>query len=254
MKRIKWQQKSEKPSNDINLDRYFSALKDTDYTGSFSSIHDWLVRMDQSKLNHITLKQRVYQMIKYFSVHRVRFAVMSTILILGFIACTMPIEKEETFGYMLSGEITKNHEEAMSSIRALAWVDPSQLSVAIRELIEDQSAVEVKTKFAIVLPDAKRDEVESWKEELESLKGIHSIVLQPLEEMIKQPVYKAALGNFIKIKVHISEDQVEHTVRKHLELLHMGGIDVKHVTKPNGDRILEFVGDTISIQFIRSTH
>jgi len=68
MKRIKWQQKSEKPSNDINLDRYFSALKDTDYTGSFSSIHDWLVRVDQSKLNHITLKQRVHQMIKYFSV------------------------------------------------------------------------------------------------------------------------------------------------------------------------------------------
>ncbi len=238
MKRIKWRQKSEEPSNDIHLDRYFSALKDTDYQDSFSSTQDWLVRVNQSKLNQITLKQRIYQMIKYFSMHRIRFAVISTLLVLGFIACTMPVEKEETFGYMLSGEINQKHDEAMKTIKALSWVDPSQLSVAIHELIKNQNSVEEKTKFAIVLPDAKREEVEIWKKEIEALKGTHSIVLQPLEDTIEQPVYKAAFGNIFKIRAHVSEDQVEHNVREHLELLHMSGIDVKHVTKPNGDRIL----------------
>lgn len=243
MKPIKWWPRLGKPSNNIDLDRYFSTLKNVDYEDSFTDINNWLVRMNQSKdINYIkerTLKQRTHQMINYFGTHRVRFAVVIVALVVGFIACTMPIEQEKTIGYLLSGEIDKKNKEAMISINSFTWVDPTKLSVAIHEHKGNLKTIEEKTKFAIVLPDAEREQAERWKRDLESLDGAKAISLKLIEESVKRPAYEAALGNIFKMEVKVSEGQIENSIKEQLEFLHMEGIDVKHVTNLNGDRILE---------------
>jgi len=268
MKRFSRRRKPEMPSPNAEPDRYFAAWKSQAHETSFADVQAWLHRNVRSRPARRVLPQpRLQTIMTYFTLHRRRLALMSLLLATLFVACNLPVEQEETFGFMLSGEIGDEPLHVLPRVKALSWVQPGQMTLtqfqprAPEELekTKSQAAAEgqgtfafrtvADIRFAIVLPEADERQAASWKHELEAIDGVTGVTLEPLQAMVERPVYKAAFYSFrhsvqsdhsvTMFELKLDEGDVEHVIEERLENLRMHGIDAVHVTREDGQRVLE---------------
>ncbi len=250
--------RSSQPSaEDKVLSAHFDALRQVPADDSLPHVQAWLHRVGD-----VTVQPRRLQHRNSSVLERRALRYVAAGLLLA-AACTLPVEQEQTLAYVLSGRIAQAPAEARRTLAALSWVNPSQLTalgeVTIRRpdgtesveayvesgeaTINGKRVITPTSKFAIVLPPADKEQVQAWSHAAASVPGMISVASEPVQESVKRPALQAALVSMeFEFTPRVSEEQTEARIQKHLEGLNMIGVEVQHVTLPNGSRTLRLSG------------
>ncbi len=245
MRRLRWWRRPARPSADADLTPFFDRLRAHRHPDTFGAVQDWVHRQREAPAAEMQPHNLLTTMKASIShAGRMRLTLASVLVLLLVVACNVPVEQEETFGYVLSGTIDQNMGKAqMADLHDLFAAQEAQISVEpLLHEIKVDDAVTQRTlhRLAIPLPEASESEAYARLEDLRSL-GVMDLSIEPLETTVERPAYKAALHHVVHgmFEIKVDESVVEETIHGHLEKLEMSGFDVSHETDEHGNRTLK---------------
>ncbi|MCI0450047.1 MAG: hypothetical protein L0Y79_09740, partial [Chlorobi bacterium] len=219
MKQSNLSQKSEQMNKDKILENHFNEVKLEDYSESFPAVENWIYKTNiqlKNKQNENKQNERKLQKMKNFLfANKLRLAYSIVTLAVIIATCNMPVTQTETAGQVITLTVPTNNTDFAAKMSALPWIKNAQVS-SNGNTEEGLN----QTLYTIILPDATQEQAVNYGKELESLGGITTIKITPLDYDVKRPLYSAALDHFFSIKIDatgMSDQEVEQLVQKHLK-------------------------------------
>lgn len=243
---------------DAMLSPHFDALRAIPAVDSFPLVRAWL---DQAM--HSQRAERRVQPPRFARSlfhHPLRF--VTGVLVLA-AACSVPVAQEETLAYIISGRIAEPPATARTTLAGIPWVNPEHLTVlgevtwkhpdgteTVEAYVESGEAVvdgrkiiTPTSKFALVLPHSDARQAEARARVLSGVKGVISVVQEPVQERVRRPAIQAALVAMeLEFSAPVPESTVERRISEHLAGLSMSGVEVHFVTGRNGSRVIRLSG------------
>lgn len=239
MKRLKWWWRPNTSSPDVDLRRYFTALKDEEYQDSIQPVQAWIRRAEQQRRIPSSIQSKVTTMMNRMHPYRMRVAVASVLLAASFVACSIPVEQEETLGYMISGTVDETSaKQGEFTIAQVLDIEPGQVTYSERVYELASGDVERQQHFTVALPQATEGQALSGHRKLESMGGFNGISVQPLQEHVKRSVFGAAMQSLHLANEGGFEVKYEQAIKKYLDAHNLSDVTAGFYTKPNGDRVL----------------
>ena len=160
-----------------------------------------------------------------FKTPQIRLVWMSILIIVGIIACNIPVKYSETVGNILSWTILDTNGTAEEQVHALPWIQSADLSVKIEQI----NQTTLKT-FQAILRSITEAELEGILADITSLDGYQNYQLTPIEDHYTVPAYRAVLHSFINININASEMTDDEMIAAIQEQLTMQGLNPTLVT------------------------
>lgn len=161
----------------------------------------------------------------YFKTPQVRLVWMSALIILGIIACNIPVKYSETVGNILTWTILDANGTAEDQVNALPWTQSADLSVKIEQVNQT-----VLKTFHAILRSIPKAELEGILADITSLDGYQNYQLTPIEDHYTVPAYRAVLHSFINININTSGMSDDEMIAAIQDQLMMQGLNPTLVT------------------------
>jgi hypothetical protein len=210
-----------------------TVLKSEDYSGSYSRVETWL-RNKSVQIQNTNHERSLVKMKNYFFSHKFRFAYAVIFLALIIAACNMPVTTHETMGHVLAWTVPADNTAASSRIEGLSWIDKSKLTVN-----ENENNGKSETLYTLTLPGTTEEQVNAYRKDLESIAGVTSIKILPLNEDVKRPLYSAALHKFFRVNIdatNMTDTELQQEVTNKLKEAGIENPEVEIKTDENGKR------------------
>jgi hypothetical protein len=224
-----------------NKENYFSALKSEDYSGTFPEIENWLYKTN-IQIENQSKERKLRKMKKYFLANKLRLVYPIIFLAVLIAACSMPVTQTETAGSMMTWTVAKDNTEAQNKIILLPWLKNANLTS--NENVDNGKA---EMLYMAVLPNTSQEQINSYRKELESIGGITSLKINPINYDVKRPLYSAALNNFFRIDVDgstMNDKELEEQVVKKFKDAGMDNCpQINFTTDANGKRTIKMKVD-----------
>jgi hypothetical protein len=224
-----------------NKDNYFSALKSEDYSGTFPETENWIYKTN-IKLEEGRKERKLRKMKKYFLANKLRLVYPIIFLAVLIAACSMPITQTETAGNIMTWTVAKDNTEAQNKIILLPWLKNSNLTFN-----ENVNNGKEEMLYTAVLPNTSQEQINSYRKELESIGGITSLKINPVNYDVKRPLYSAALNDFFKVDVDgstLNDKELEEQVVKKFKEAGMDNCpEITFTTDANGKRTVKMKVD-----------
>jgi len=219
-------------------ERFKSVLKNEDYSNSFNRVETWL-RNKSVQNQNAKNKRSLVKMKNYFFSHKIRLAY--AVIFLAFIvaACNMPVTTHETMGHVIAWTIPEGNSGAADQVNELGWINRANLTMNENE---DYGRKEIL--YTLTLPETTEEQVNAYKQDLESIKDVTSIKILPLYDNVKRPLYSAALYRFFRINVNATNMTDAELQQEITDKLREAGVvnienpDIEIKTDENGRRMI----------------
>lgn len=218
--------------NLIHMDKYWLSLKNQNHNNSFGRVKSWLYDVENQK-SSIKKERKTNKMKNFIIANKYKFATVILAALLIY-ACNLPVTQEKTVGHVLSWTVNGNDMEVTSKIENLNWIDKKQLKKEIT-VKDDLNAI----TYNLILPNSTEEQIIAYKKDLESINGIKSINVLPLQESVTRPVYSEVLHSVFKIDIDAtnkSDEEVINDITKQLENAGLENVDVHFERQPEGYR------------------
>jgi hypothetical protein len=142
----------------------------------------------------------------------------------------MPVTQTESAGQMITLTVPAENSGFAAKLNSLPWIKDAQVTAN-----ENTGNGAASIMYTIVLPDATEEQVKNYGKQLESLGGISTIKIHPMNYDVKRPLYSAALDHFFSIKIDatgMNDDELKQNVEKHLT---KHGINMKFNVKTDAE-------------------
>lgn len=232
-------------------ERLKSVLRNEDYSSSFNRVGTWL--RNKSVQNQSTNNERSLVKLKnYFFSHKIRFAYAVMFLALVAAACNMPVTTHETMGYVIAWTIPEGNSGAADQINKLGWINRENLTMN-----ENVDYGRKEILYTLTLPGKTEEQINAYKQDLESIKDVTSIKILPLYDNVKRPLYSVALYRFFRINVNATNMTDAELQQEITDKLREAGVvnienpDIEIKTDENGRRMINM---KISCDQIKDSH
>jgi len=223
--------------NNRSLEHHFNQLKQENYDSTFPDIESWIyktsVNLHTNKKLAQTNERTLHKMKNFFFGSKLRlvYTIVAFAVIIG--ACNMPVTQTESAGKMITLVIAKDNGDFQSKMNELPWIKNAQVTAN-----ENTNNGEVQMLYRVILPNATKDEVIAYANELEKLGNVITIRITPMDYDIKRPLYSAALHDFFSIDVDATGKNDEELKNEIESKLREQGVDMKFrfTTGPDGRR------------------
>jgi hypothetical protein len=219
-------------------ERFKSVLKNEDYSGSFNRVGTWL-RNKSVQNQNAKNERRFVKMKYYFFSHKIRFVYAVIFLALVVAACNMPVTTHETMGHVIAWTIPEGNSGAADQINKLGWINRENLTMN-----ENVDHGRKEMLYTLTLPGTNEEQVNAYKQDLESIKDVTSIKILPLYDNVKRPLYSAALYRFFRINVNATNMTDAELQQEITDKLREAGVvnienpDIEIKTDENGRRMI----------------
>ncbi|MCC7159394.1 MAG: hypothetical protein IT281_07640 [Ignavibacteria bacterium] len=142
----------------------------------------------------------------------------------------MPVTQTENAGHMLSWTAPVNNTQVQEKIKQFEWLKNAQLSIS-----ENTNNGRTDMLYTAILPGSTMEQINNYRQEIESLAGVTSVKVTPMDYDVKRPLYSAALHNFFSINIDatgMSDEELQSEVQRKLK---DQGVDMKIQFKTNSD-------------------
>ncbi len=227
MKLLNWSKtyRSEHKGNESEKSGFdWSELTDKDYSSQSRHITSWLRSSSGASSNRTHLFRRFFSM-NVFKTRYIRLAWMSIIIIVGIIACNIPVKYTETVGNVLSWSVIDSSGTAEDQVNALYWIPGTDLSVRL-EMVNE---LPMKT-FQAILKTTSDDELDALIADITSLDGYQNYQLTAIDDQRTVPMYRAVLHTFININIDVSDMNDDEMIAAIQDQLIMQGLNPTHIT------------------------
>jgi len=197
-----------------------SLLETEDYSHTIHEVESWISSVESQSNSP---EKRTEKWTAYVWSHRMRVMAAAATFLVGLWACTMPVEQNETMGYVLQWTAEGSVAQADDFVASYAWMQPELLGVS-------ESAHPYFMTFNLIASGASVDEAEEWMRQISSDGRVRSVRLLPLEGTITRPVYAAAIRSLFKVSVEVGDLSRDEVRRQITEQLKAYGIEDATVT------------------------
>lgn len=232
MKQINSSQKSE----ENNLKKYFDKIREENYEDTFTETSVWLNSINKIQTTKNS-ERGITKMMKYFKSHKLKLAYSFLILAFLVAACNYPVTQEETIADVITWTVEKENTDAVSKIENLSWIKNGNYNFN-----ESNNNGKSILEYSVILSDNERKNAKENQKQLESIPGILTVNITPLNETVKRPVYSAALHEIFKIDINatnMSDKELEEEITGQLE---KAGVEISTIVfnkTEDGHRILK---------------
>lgn len=229
---------SSEQRNKFFPERFKSVLRNEDYSNSFNRVETWLRNKSEQNQNVINERSLV-KMKNYFFSHKIRFAYSVILLALVVAACSMPVTTHETMGHVIAWTIPEGNSSSADQINKLGWINRENLTMN-----ENVDYGRKEMLYTLTLPGTTEEQVNVYKQDLESIKEVTSIKILPLYDNVKRPLYSAALYRFFRINVNatnMSDAELQQEITDKLReagVVNIENPDIEIKTDENGRRMI----------------
>lgn len=232
MKQINSSQKSE----ESKLNKYFDKIREENYNDTFADTGNWLYSINNIKTSKNS-ERKFSRMKNYFKSHKLNLAYSFLILAFLVAACNYPVTQEETIADVITWTVSKENTDAVSKIDNLHWVKKGNYNFN-ESNINGKSILE----YSVVLSDNELKNVKEYQKQLESIPGILTVNVTPLNETVKRPAYSAALHEIFKVDINATNMTDKELEQEIIKQLNNAGVEVSTVDfnkSSEGNRIVK---------------
>lgn len=240
-------------SDERDLEREFNELRSVRYSDSKSEVLEWLEHAERKRSRVPGARHWRDRIRAYAAVHRLHLATAFGVLLL-IAACQTPVEHNATFAYVLSGRIAEPPAAARERIAALGLPPASSVQVlgvvtgmvggkeeemayvaSGRAIVDGREITTPTSKFVILLPRSSGRDMDTWQHALRELEVVTSVVLEPVQQRVRQPAYKVVFQSFsYEFEPSIPADSATRRIEAHLRDLNLDQIVVRADTTHDG--------------------
>ncbi len=164
-------------NENISLEHRLNAVKKEDYSGTYPAIENWLYKTNIQLSNQKYLNERkLHKMKNFFFANKLRlvYTIVALLLVIG--ACNMPVTQTESAGQMITLVVPKENNDFAEKMNALPWIKNAQVSSN-----ENTDNGKQQILYRIVLPNTTEEQVKNYSKELESIGGLSTIKITPMD-------------------------------------------------------------------------
>ena len=206
-------------SNNLDINKYFEALKAEDYDESFDMVESWL-RREQFFNSGKTGKTKAGKIRYYIFAHRTKLAYVVLLFFVTLIVANVKVTSKETLAGVVSWTVDKNNKEAIEKIDKSEWLDKSQL-VVDAQTGDDTNLI----KYKIIVSDDSKLNLEQLKIKLDEIKDLKYVEITPITENVNVPIYAAALHSIFNSDIPNRFVNAEAVKQNVYEQLRFAGVD-----------------------------
>ena len=227
--------------NDKSLEHHFNQVKQENYNETFPEVENWLYHANIQQNNFNQLNERKLRRMKnFFFAHKLRLVYTIIAFAVLVAACNMPVTQTETAGNIITLTVPSENTDFDTKLNSLPWIKTAQVTQN-----ENKDGDKSQTLYTIVLPNTTKEQAIDYGKEIESLGGVTTIRIKPMNYDVKRPLYSAALDNFFSVKIDAtgkSDEEVQAEIQKQLD---EQGIKMKFEFKkgPDGKRDIRITKD-----------
>lgn len=237
MKQLNSLPNSKQENNNGIPENYRAVLKSEDYGSSFERVETWL-RNKTEEIQNPQKERKLVKMKNYFLSHKIRIAYAVIFLAVIVAACNMPVTQSENVGNMITWSVDKNNTDAISKIDELPWLKTAE-TVNINGNINNGKEEII---YTAVLQKSTEEQVASFRNDLEKI-GVSALKIIPINNVVKRPLYSAALDNFFSININatgMSDEELQTEVQRQLKEQGVE-MNIQFKTDANGKREIMMV-------------
>lgn len=234
---MKQSNSSAKSGQKDNLEHYFNAIKNRDYTKSKDEVENWLYKANIQLINQ-KQERKLHKMKYFFRYNKIKLVYTVILLIVMIAACNMPVTQTESVGNMITWSVDKNNTEAISKIDGLSWLKTAEQVDKNGNINNGKEEI----IYTAVLQKSTEEQVASFRNDLEKI-GVSALKIFPINNNIKRPLYSAALNNFFSININatgMSDEELQAEVQRQLKEQGVE-MNIQFKTDPDGKRDITIV-------------
>jgi hypothetical protein len=206
-------------SKNIELDKYYDALKSENYDESFNKVESWL-RREQFFHGGKAQRTKSEKLKSFLFVHKAKFAYIVLIFFVTLIVANVKVTSKETVAGVITWKVDKRNKDAIEKIDKSNWLDKNQL------VVNEQKENDVNLiNYKFIVPDNSTLNLEQLKSKLEEINDINSIQIVPITEAVNVPLYAAAMHTIFNSNIPPKFVNVYDVKQNVFEQLKVAGIN-----------------------------
>jgi len=230
---------SQKSGQKNNLEHYFNAVKNQDYSGKQPEVENWLFKAN-IQINNQKQERKLHKMKNFIAINKLKLVYTVILLFVIAAACNMPVTQSENVGNMITWTVDKSNTDAISKIDELPWLKTADQVNKNGNINNGKEEI----IYTTVLQKSTEEQVASFRNDLEKI-GVSALKIIPINNDVKRPLYSAALNNFFSININatgMSDEELHAEVQRQLK---EQGVDmnIQFKTDSNGKRDIIIVNE-----------
>jgi hypothetical protein len=200
---------------DNTLNKYWDSVKSENYNNSIREVENFIRKEAYFGVEKSTVHKSVF--IKTLSENKIKYAVILASLLIIYISGKVPVTQSKAIGNVVSWNINKNSDDAISKLDNFRWLDKSNLIVS--DTIIDNN--EVLNYKMLLPPEIDKSQLALIRDNLIEMGDISGYNIVPIYEPVKRPVYAAALYSLFNMdmtSIPVNKADIINNVSKQLQI------------------------------------
>jgi len=217
-------------------DDMFENLRNENTENSFPEVEKWLRKVDSQKTFKISSNHER----KIFNMKSPKIKLAYAFLILAFVvtACNYPVTQQEPVADVIKWTVDQNDTKTISRLSSLEWTKNSAIKISTAD--NGNSIAE----YTLIVSKEDHANSKKYLEQLNTMEGILTVNLVPLNEQITRPVYSLALIQIFKIDINatnMSDEELRNQISSQLEQNGVSGVQISFERNNDGRRISKVI-------------
>ncbi len=200
---------------DNTLNKYWDSVKSENYNSSIRELESFIRKEAFFGVEKSTAHKSAF--INTLAENKIKYAVVLVSLLIIFISGKVPVMQSKSIGNVVSWNVKKNSNEAISKLDNFRWLDKSNLIVS-DTIIDDNEALNYKM---LLPPEIDKFQIALIHDNLKEMQDISGYYLIPIYEPVKRPVYAAALYSLFNMdmsSIPVNKADIINNVSKQLQI------------------------------------